>query len=49
MYELSFSDLIVIVLPLFHVHALVAAFLLSMVAVGTVMIPSAGRFSTSSF
>jgi len=48
-YELSPSDLTVIVLPLFHVHGLVAALLSSMVSGGTVVIPSAGRFSASSF
>eukprot|EP00253_Pinus_taeda_P016298 PITA_16298 len=48
-YELSPSDLTVIVLPLFHVHGLVASLLSSMVAGGSVVIPSAGRFSASTF
>jgi len=48
-YELSPSDVTVIVLPFFHVHGLVAALLSSMVAGGTVVIPSTGRFSASSF
>jgi acyl-CoA synthetase (AMP-forming)/AMP-acid ligase II len=48
-YELSPSDVTVVVLPFFHVHGLVAAFLSSMVAGGTVVIPSAGRFSATTF
>lgn len=48
-YALSPSDLTVVVLPFFHVHGLVAALLSSMVAGGTVVIPSTGRFSASSF
>jgi len=48
-YELSAADVTVIVSPLFHVHGLVAALLSSMVAGGTVVLPSAGRFSATSF
>eukprot|EP01018_Ginkgo_biloba_P033349 Gb_20191 [translate_table: standard] len=48
-YELSSSDTTVIVLPLFHVHGLLAGLLSSLIAGGTVVLPSAGRFSGSTF
>lgn len=48
-YELAPSDRTVIILPLFHVHGLMAGLLSSLVAGGTVILPSAGRFSASKF
>ncbi|KAG9136125.1 hypothetical protein Leryth_003747 [Lithospermum erythrorhizon] len=48
-YKLSEVDSTVIVLPLFHVHGLMAGFLSSIGAGGAVTLPSAGRFSASSF
>lgn len=48
-YKLSENDATVIVLPLFHVHGLLAGLLSSLVAGGAVTLPAAGRFSASTF
>ncbi|KAJ9706527.1 hypothetical protein PVL29_001821 [Vitis rotundifolia] len=48
-YKLTESDSTVIVLPLFHVHGLLAGLLSSLVAGAAVTLPSAGRFSASTF
>lgn len=48
-YKLSESDSTVIVLPLFHVHGLVAGLLSSLGAGAAVALPAAGRFSASTF
>ncbi|KAF5732361.1 AMP-dependent synthetase and ligase family protein [Tripterygium wilfordii] len=48
-YKLSESDSTVIVLPLFHVHGLLAGLLSSLGAGASVALPAAGRFSTSTF
>ncbi|KMT16394.1 hypothetical protein BVRB_3g055390 [Beta vulgaris subsp. vulgaris] len=48
-YRLTESDSTVIVLPLFHVHGLIAALLSSLGAGATVTLPAAGRFSATSF
>lgn len=48
-YELGPSDRTVIILPLFHVHGLMAALLSTLGAGGAVILPSAGRFSASKF
>ncbi|XP_047168829.1 oxalate--CoA ligase-like [Vigna umbellata] len=48
-YKLTESDSTVIVLPLFHVHGLIAALLSSLAAGASVTLPAAGRFSASSF
>eukprot|EP00252_Welwitschia_mirabilis_P026505 TRINITY_DN871_c0_g1_i2.p1 TRINITY_DN871_c0_g1~~TRINITY_DN871_c0_g1_i2.p1 ORF type:complete len:536 (+),score=-24.97 TRINITY_DN871_c0_g1_i2:438-2045(+) len=48
-YELSPTDATVLVLPLFHVHGLIAALLTSLLAGSTVVLPSAGRFSATTF
>ncbi|KAL6349146.1 hypothetical protein AAG906_033802 [Vitis piasezkii] len=48
-YQLTESDSTVIVLPLFHVHGLLAGLLSSLVAGAAVTLPSAGRFSASTF
>lgn len=48
-YELCSSDKTVIILPLFHVHGLMAGLLSSLVAGGTVILPSSGRFSATKF
>ncbi|KAL7003403.1 putative CoA ligase ccl9 [Sarracenia purpurea var. burkii] len=48
-YKLSESDSTVIVLPLFHVHGLVAGLLSSLGAGAAVTLPAAGRFSASTF
>lgn len=48
-YKLTESDSTVIVLPLFHVHGLIAGLLSSLVSGASVTLPSAGRFSASTF
>ncbi|KAL4324393.1 hypothetical protein GQ457_11G023760 [Hibiscus cannabinus] len=48
-YELTESDSTVIVLPLFHVHGLLAGLLSSLVSGASVTLPAAGRFSASTF
>ncbi|XAR71715.1 Oxalate--CoA ligase [Bertholletia excelsa] len=48
-YKLTESDSTVIVLPLFHVHGLVAGLLSSLGAGAAVALPAAGRFSASTF
>lgn len=48
-YRLAESDSTVIVLPLFHVHGLVAGLLSSLGAGAAVALPAAGRFSATSF
>ncbi|KAL5981518.1 putative CoA ligase ccl9 [Asimina triloba] len=48
-YRLSESDSTVIVLPLFHVHGLVAGLLSSLAAGAAAALPAAGRFSASTF
>ncbi|XP_027159464.1 oxalate--CoA ligase [Coffea eugenioides] len=48
-YRITESDSTVIVLPLFHVHGLLAGLLSSVGAGGAVTLPAAGRFSASTF
>ncbi|XP_062146328.1 probable CoA ligase CCL9 [Alnus glutinosa] len=48
-YRLTESDSTVMVLPLFHVHGLIAGLLSSLSAGAAVTLPSAGRFSASTF
>ncbi|KAK9103590.1 hypothetical protein Sjap_020844 [Stephania japonica] len=48
-YQITDSDSTVIVLPLFHVHGLLAGLLSSLGAGATVTLPLAGRFSASTF
>ncbi|CAM6097231.1 unnamed protein product [Calypogeia fissa] len=48
-YELSSTDRTVIVMPLFHVHGLMAGLLSTLSAGGAAILPSAGRFSASTF
>jgi len=48
-YKLTESDSTVIVLPLFHVHGLLTGLLSSLGAGAAVTLPSAGRFSASTF
>lgn len=48
-YKLSESDSTLIVLPLFHVHGLIAGLLSSLVAGAAVALPATGRFSASAF
>ncbi|XP_059667085.1 oxalate--CoA ligase [Cornus florida] len=48
-YKLTESDSTVIVLPLFHVHGLLAGLLSSLAAGAAVILPAAGRFSASTF
>ena len=48
-YRLTESDSTVIVLPLFHVHGLIAGLLSSLGAGAAVALPAAGRFSASAF
>ncbi|GFZ15342.1 AMP-dependent synthetase and ligase family protein [Actinidia rufa] len=48
-YKITESDSTVIVLPLFHVHGLLAGLLSSLGAGAAVTLPAAGRFSASTF
>ncbi|XP_043723086.1 probable CoA ligase CCL9 [Telopea speciosissima] len=48
-YKLTETDSTVIVLPLFHVHGLLAGLLSSLAAGAAVTLPAAGRFSASTF
>ncbi|KAI3850067.1 hypothetical protein MKW92_032288 [Papaver armeniacum] len=48
-YKLTESDSTVLVLPLFHVHGLLAGLLSSLGAGAAVTLPAAGRFSASTF
>lgn len=48
-YRLTESDSTVLVLPLFHVHGLLAGLLSSLAAGASVALPAAGRFSASTF
>uniref|UniRef100_A0A1D1ZJZ9 4-coumarate--CoA ligase n=1 Tax=Anthurium amnicola TaxID=1678845 RepID=A0A1D1ZJZ9_9ARAE len=48
-YGLTESDATVVVLPLFHVHGLVAGLLASLGAGASVCLPASGRFSASAF
>lgn len=48
-YKLTESDSTVVVLPLFHVHGLLAGLLSSLGAGAAVALPAAGRFSGSTF
>lgn len=48
-YKLTESDSTVLVLPLFHVHGLLCGLLSSLGAGASVTLPSAGRFSASTF
>lgn len=48
-YKLTESDSTVIVLPLFHVHGLIAGLLSSLGAGASVILPAVGRFAASTF
>jgi acyl-CoA synthetase (AMP-forming)/AMP-acid ligase II len=48
-YDLCQGDRDIIVMPLFHVHGLVAGLMSSLAAGGTVILPEAGKFSASTF
>lgn len=48
-YKLTESDSTVIVLPLFHVHGLLAGLLTSLISGAAVVLPAAGQFSASTF
>ncbi|GBG84849.1 hypothetical protein CBR_g39225 [Chara braunii] len=48
-YDLQSTDRTLIVMPLFHVHGLMAALLATLAAGGTVVLPAAGRFSATTF
>ena len=48
-YRLSESDSTVLVLPLFHVHGLIAGLLSSLISGAAATLPAAGRFSASTF
>ncbi|OVA14068.1 AMP-dependent synthetase/ligase [Macleaya cordata] len=48
-YQITESDSTVVVLPLFHVHGLLAGLLSSLGAGAAVTLPAAGRFSASTF
>eukprot|EP00177_Eucheuma_denticulatum_P000011 GFKZ01000021.1.p1 GENE.GFKZ01000021.1~~GFKZ01000021.1.p1 ORF type:complete len:525 (+),score=80.12 GFKZ01000021.1:368-1942(+) len=48
-YELSPSDRCLLVMPLFHVHGLMAATLTTLATGGAVVFPPGGKFSASAF
>lgn len=48
-YKLTESDSTILILPLFHVHGLVAGLLSSLAAGASVTLPAVGRFSASTF
>jgi len=48
-YELTSSDTVLLVMPLFHVHGLMAAALTTLATGGKVVIPAGGKFSASAF
>lgn len=48
-YELTSADRCVLVMPLFHVHGLMAATLATLATGGTVVFPPGAKFSASSF
>lgn len=48
-YNLSPSDKTLIVMPLFHVHGLMASLLSTLFSGGTVLLPRTGKFSASTF
>ncbi|KAA8492212.1 Oxalate--CoA ligase [Porphyridium purpureum] len=48
-YELTASDTTILVMPLFHVHGLIAALLSTLASGGCVVIPPMGKFSASTF
>lgn len=48
-YELSDTDRCLLVMPLFHVHGLMAATLTTLATGGTVIFPPGGKFSASAF
>lgn len=48
-YKLTPSDATLVIMPLFHVHGLMASCLSTLHSGGTLMLPRAGRFSASTF
>jgi acyl-CoA synthetase (AMP-forming)/AMP-acid ligase II len=48
-YEMTPEDRTIIVMPLFHVHGLMAALLSTLSAGGTVVLPAGGKFSATTF
>jgi acyl-CoA synthetase (AMP-forming)/AMP-acid ligase II len=48
-YDLTEIDRTLIIMPLYHVHGLVAALLSTLGSGGTVILPEAGKFSASTF
>ncbi|CAI5494494.1 unnamed protein product [Closterium sp. Naga37s-1] len=48
-YDLTPADRSYLVMPLFHVHGLMAALLASLSSGGSVVLPASGRFSASTF
>ncbi|KAK1869254.1 hypothetical protein I4F81_011733 [Pyropia yezoensis] len=48
-YELTAADTVLLVMPLFHVHGLMAAALTTLATGGKVIIPAGGKFSASAF
>jgi len=48
-YELTSADTVLLVMPLFHVHGLMAAALTTLATGGKVVIPAGGKFSASTF
>ncbi|CAD7702218.1 unnamed protein product [Ostreobium quekettii] len=48
-YDLCDADTTLLVMPMFHVHGMMAGLLTSLAAGGTVVLPEGGKFSASSF
>jgi acyl-CoA synthetase (AMP-forming)/AMP-acid ligase II len=48
-YEFTPADVSLLVMPLFHVHGLMAGLLAPLAARATVVLPAAGRFAASTF
>lgn len=48
-YELTSADTVLLVMPLFHVHGLMAAALTTLATGGKMIIPAGGKFSASAF
>lgn len=48
-YELTKADRSLLVMPLFHVHGLMAATLATLATGGAIIVPAGGRFSASAF
>lgn len=48
-YELNPTDTTIAIMPLFHIHGLMASLFATLISGGTVVLPASGKFSASSF